>query len=132
MSFLRRLFGGSARLGALAEPDEPEEPVFESSPAVVAWVKLANRDFTNEREQARVFALENRLIAALDAGSSGRYDTNQLEPGFFGMQMLGDDVDGIIRVVRPLLADAPAGSYLTVRRGPTGTAQERVELGDET
>ena len=29
----------------------------------------------------------------------------------------------------PLLADAPEGSYLAVRRGPSGTGEDRIEVG---
>jgi hypothetical protein len=44
------------------------------------------------------------------------------------MRLLGPDPDRIVEVLRPLLAGVPARSYLTVRRGPPGTAEERIEI----
>ena len=76
-----------------------------------------------------VFGLENQVIKALDASGAGTFDTNDLVPGFFGMQLLGPDADRLIDAVHPVLADAPSGSYLAVRRGPAGTSEERVEIG---
>jgi hypothetical protein len=130
VSFLRRLFGGSSDAEAAASDGDsgPGEPILETRPEVAAWVRLGDRAFENEREQSRVFELENQLIGALDASGAGVYETNDLRDGYFGMRMNGPDVDRIVEVVRPLLAEAPAGSYLTVRRGPEGTAEERLEI----
>ncbi len=123
MTFLRRFFGGAGE-----ESPDADEPFVERQPAVTAWVRLGDRGFQNEREQQRVFDLENRLIAALDETGAGMYETNVLEPGFFGMRMLGPDADRIVDTVRPLLSGLPPGSYLTLRRGPQGTSEERVEI----
>ena len=129
MSFLKRLFGSTstepeASDGDGAPDDDPRS-------AVTAWVRLSDPDFGNEREEQRVFELENRIIAAVETAGAGTYDTNELAHGAFGMRLLGDDPDRIVALLRPLLADAPAGSYLTVRRGPTGASEERVEIEGE-
>jgi len=76
-----------------------------------------------------VFALENRLMQALDAAGAGEHDTNALERGYMAMRLVGEDADAIVTTVTPLLADAPEGSYLAVRRGPSGTGEDRVEVG---
>ena len=68
-------------------------------------------------------------MRTLEGSGAGSYDTNDLAPGFFRMTMLGADADRILGIVSPLLQEAPAGSYLAVRRGPSGTSEERLEIG---
>ena len=127
MRFLRRLFAGRA-----AEDAAPEtEQTTSSSPdqhSLVAWIRLYDAEFANEREQVRLFALEDRVMVALETSGIGTYDTNDLERGFFRMHMFGPDADRLVEVVAPLLAEAPPGSYLAKRAGPAGTSEERVEL----
>lgn len=94
----------------------------------MVWLRLLHPDFGDDREQARTFALEDRLMAAVDASGAGTFDTNDLQRGSFGMHFLAHDVDAMLEVIRPLLVGVPAGSYLAVRRGPPGTNEERVEL----
>ncbi len=127
MSFLRRIFGRTED----EESEDLEEPLAEDRQSVVAWVRLGDRNFENEREQQRLFELENRVMRTLEASGAGSYDTNDLAPGFFRMTMLGPDADRIVEVVSPLLRETPAGSYLAVRRGPSGGSEERVELEPE-
>jgi hypothetical protein len=123
VGFLRRLFARDAE-----ELDAPQEPVAEDRQSVVAWIRLGDRNFENEREQQKLFELENRVIRTLEGSGIGSYDTNDLVPGFFRMTMLGPDADRIVEVVAPLLRDTPAGSYLAVRRGPSGSSEERFEI----
>jgi hypothetical protein len=127
VSFLRRFFSGSSD-GEPARADGDSDADDEARSQVTVWVRLSSLDFENEREQQRLFELENRLIKAIDDAGAGTYDTNELARGSFGMRVLGPDPDRILDVIRPLLAGAPFGSYLTVRRGPAGTAEERIEL----
>ena len=138
MSFLRRLFGPRGN-----EPDEVGQPAGEAVQdgdmvgwtdphpelhAVTVWLPLSDPELVAGREQMRMFALEDRLMKALDASGAGAFDTNDLERGFLRMHLYGPDADRIVEVVRPVLADAPAGSYLAKRRGPGGTSEERVDL----
>jgi hypothetical protein len=121
MSFLRRLLGGRDETAPVSvEPDTRQ--------AVTVLLRLNDPELTNDREQAAVYALEDRLMRALDAAAVGTHDTNELERGFLRISLLGPDADRILDVVRPVLADAPRGSYLAVRRGPEGTSEDRVEL----
>jgi hypothetical protein len=136
VSFLRRLFGSSSGEDAAGRDDAVSDDgtdggTGDSRPSVTAWVRLSEANFENEREQARVFSLENAIIAAVDEQGVGSYDTNELARGSFGMRVVGDDPDRLVEVLRPLLATAPAGSFLTVRRGPPGTSEERVELNED-
>jgi hypothetical protein len=125
MSFLRRLFGGGGdddgrSTDVAVGPDERQQ--------VTVLLRVTDPELTNEREQAAVYALEDRLMRALDASGAGTHETNDLDRGFLRIQLLGPDADRMVEVIRPLLADAPAGSYLAVRRGPEGTSEEQVQL----
>ena len=137
MGFLKRLFGGGDGAGAAGEPaDDAEwrqsaEATFEAHAdkhRVTLWLRLYDPAFETMREQQKVFALENSLMRALDDAGAGEHDTNSLEKGFMAMRMVGRDADAIVAVIMPLLADAPDGSYLAVRRGPAGTGEDRLEV----
>jgi len=139
MGFLRRLIGGRSDdagpgPGGGDELDltEATEATFDANSErqrVTVWLRVHDASFENEREQQRVFALENRVMAAVDEAGVGEHDTNSLEPGYFAMRLYGEDATAIAEVVAPLLGDVPAGSYLAVRGGPAGAAEDRVELG---
>ncbi len=140
MSFLKRLFGGGGETGGAsggqsADDDEwrqSAEATFEAhgdKHRVTFWMRLYDPDFETMREQQKVFALENTLMRALDEAGAGEHDTNSLERGYMAMRMVGDDADAIVAVILPLLSEAPEGSYLAVRRGPTGTGEDRIEVG---
>jgi hypothetical protein len=142
MGFLRRLFGGSADVDVASPPARPSDDEAEWRTAheatfdatadrhrVTVWLRLTDPAFENEREQQRLFGLENTLMRALDASAAGEHDSNSLEEGFLAIRLVGDDAEQVVAVVRPLLADAPRGSYLAVRRGPAGSAEERLDLG---
>jgi hypothetical protein len=124
MGFLRRLFGGadeSPETGAV--PDERQ--------GVTVHLRLSDPELTNEREQLAVYGLEDRLMRELDESGAGTHESNELERGFLRIQLLGENADRIVEVIRPLLTDAPSGSYLAVRRGPEGSAEERLDLQSE-
>jgi hypothetical protein len=95
---------------------------------VTVWLRLADPAFLNEREQVRLFALEDRIMRALDESGAGEHDTNSLETGYLALRLVGEDADAIVGVITPLLAEAPAGSYLAARRGPAGSAEQRIDL----
>jgi len=140
VGFLKRLFGGDGENGGGA-PGQPAddaewrhsaEATFEAhgdKHRVTVWVRLYDPDFETMREQQKVFALENRLMQALDADGAGEHDTNSLESGYVAMRLVGPDADAIVATILPLLADAPEGSYLAVRRGPVRTGEDRLEVG---
>ncbi|HSM34338.1 MAG TPA: hypothetical protein VK987_09645 [Anaerolineae bacterium] len=139
MSFLRRLFGnGGEGPGAADGPvDDAEwrraaDATFEAHAdkhRVTIWLRLYDPSFESMREQQRVFALENRIMRTLDEAGAGEHDTNSLERGYLALRLVGEDAEAMVAVVLPLLAEAPDGSYLAVRRGPAGTGEERIEVG---
>jgi hypothetical protein len=140
MGFLTRLLGrpkadhgtdpsedGRANDEGREEPNtasapEPDEPI------VVAYLKLSDAEFSSEREQMRLFALEDRVMRAIDASGAGTYEGNYFDRGFFRLYAAGPDAERLADVVRPLLADAPPGSILVKRNGPPGTEEERIPL----
>lgn len=143
MGFLKRLLGGaggaSDDMDVSADGAPDGEGLLMASEAtfdlhadrqrVSVWLRLHSAAFEDEREQQRVFELENRIMRALDDTGVGEHDTNSLEPGYFAMRLIGDDADAIVEVVEPLLGDAPSGSYLAVRHGGAGTGEDRVGVG---
>ena len=137
MGFLRRLFGG-AEDAPDPSADGDRAPLLEASDAsfelhgdqhrVSVWLRLVDPSFENEREQMRLFALEDRLMRALDDAGTGEHDTNALEAGYLAIRLAGPDADAMVATIGPLLGEAPPGSYLAVRRGPAGSAEDRVEI----
>lgn len=122
MDFLRRLVGGARDTGDDATPPPDDRQ------AVAVLLRLADPELTEDREQLQVYSLEDRLMRALDESGAGTHETNELERGFLRIQLLGPDADRIVDVVRPLLDNAPLGSYIAVRRGLPGTTEERLDL----
>ena len=142
MGFLRRLLGGGAEADRGAPEAEADaratglltarEATFDAHAdreRVTVWLRLASATFEDEREQQRVFALEDRIMRRLDEAGAGEHDTNSLETGYLAIRLIGDDADAIVAAVQPLLVDAPAGSYLAVRHGPANSGEERLEVG---
>jgi hypothetical protein len=125
MDFLRRVLGG----GRDTDEDATLPPDDRQSVAVL--LRLTDPELTDDREQLRVYALEDRLMRALDESGAGTHETNDLERGFLRIQLLGPDADRIVGIVRPLLDSAPPGSYLAVRRGPPGATEERLDLTEQ-
>ena len=123
MDFLRRLLGG-------AGADQPAESpaAADDRQQLTVLLRLADPELTNEREQLHIYALEDRLMKALDESGAGTHETNELAGGYLRIQLLGPDADRIAQVIRPHLADAPPGSYLAIRRGPPGTSEDRMEI----
>src|SRR3954465_133886 len=131
MAFLKRLFGsGSDDANAASTDGDDGDEIPDDRPRVTAWICLGDASFTNEREQQRVFQLENRIIKAVEDAGAGTYDTNELVNGAFGMRLVGDP-DALVAGVRQMRGRKPAGSYLTVRPGGSNVSEERIEI-DET
>ncbi len=142
MGILKRLFGsggnddGASGMGGGPADDaewrQSAEATFEAhadKQRVTVWLRLYDPSFETSREQQRAFALENRLMRALDEAGAGEHDTNSLERGYLAMRLVGEDADAMVAVVLPFLDEAPEGSYLAVRRGPAGTGEDRLEVG---
>jgi hypothetical protein len=119
--------GTRAGEGAQEEPNAASAPEPEG-PTVVAYLKLSDQEFASEREQMRLFALEDRIMAAVHTSGAGTYEGNYVDRGFFRLYASGPDAEQLADVMRPLLGDAPRGSVLVKRNGPPGTDEERIPL----
>ncbi|MFN8619785.1 MAG: hypothetical protein U0869_11635 [Chloroflexota bacterium] len=152
MGFFKKLFGGGgssdddasgARAGAGGatggsgggggEEDLPlvSGPVTDGDPSlhrVVAWIRLNDPTFESTREQLRMFALEDRCMKALFDAGAGDLDTNELDRGYLALRFQGRDADAMAAILAPLMGEVPPGSYLAVRRGPYGAAEDRIDL----
>ena len=75
-------------------------------------------------------AIEDPLIAAIEASGIGEFDGNAIGPDGAVLYMYGNDADALFEVVRPALevAGVPAGSYVVKRYGPPGANETRVDL----
>lgn len=124
---MRRLLGG----GGGTEHDQATAATADDREQLTVLLRLSDPELLNEREQMHVYALEDRLMKALDESGAGTHETNELEGGYLRIQLLGPQAESIAEVVRPHLADAPLGSYLAIRRGPPGTSEERLQLNGE-
>ncbi len=94
---------------------------------MIAFLKLSDAEFTIEREQMKLFAVEDRIMAAVTE-CGGTYEGNYVDRGFFRLYASGPDAERLAEVITPLLCDAPRGSILVKRNGPPGTEEERVQL----
>jgi hypothetical protein len=113
---------------ALQEEENAASAPEPEGPSVVAYLKLSDAELTNDREQMRLFALEDRLMRAIDASGAGTYEGNYLDRGFLRLYASGPDADRLAAVIRPLLEGAPPGSVLVKRNGPPGADEERIPL----
>ena len=134
MGILKRLFGGGDAADDRGGGDDAPlaaGPVTDGDPSlhrVVAWIPLNDPTFESSREQQRLFALEDRCMRALFESGASDLDTNELDRGFFAIRFQGRDADAMAAVLAPLMADVPRGTYLAVRRGPYGAAEDRIDL----
>ena len=84
---------------------------------------------------SRLFALEDKLIEALEKAGTGDYDGNEVaadgSDGF--LYMYGPDADALFKTVKPILAtvDFMKGATATLRYGPPedGTREVDVAVG---
>ena len=79
-----------------------------------------------------LFALEDRLREAIDAGGVGEFDGNELASDLSDgtLYMYGPDAEALFKVVRPLLAEAECfrTAAATLRFGPPADGvPERTE-----
>ena len=81
---------------------------------------------------SRLFALEDRLEAAIDAVRAGEFDGNEVATdGSDGtLYMYGPDADTLFAVVRPILeaTDFMLGARVRLRYGPPEDGVREVEV----
>ena len=101
----------------------------DSEHAVVVHFTYGSTDLS------RLFALEDRLEAALTEAKVGEYDGNEVAvDGSDGyLYMYGPNADALFKVVRPILeaTDFMRGASVTLRYGPPekGVKETEVKIG---
>jgi hypothetical protein len=78
-----------------------------------------------------IFALEERLEAAINAAGAGEFDGNEIaEDGSDGyLYMYGPDADALFETIRPILeaSDFMGGAFVTLRYGPSEDGVRETE-----
>jgi len=116
MGILSRLFGRQPGIAV----ESPEHGV------------LVKFDYLATTDLGPLFALEERLNAAIDAAQAGEFDGNEVatdgSDGF--LYMYGPDADRLFEVIRPVLEACPfmRGARITLRYGPPSSEVRRREF----
>jgi hypothetical protein len=87
--------------------------------AVIVRLRLDDDGFGSGEERDRLFALQDELIAAIEAAGAGELDGDEFGEGECVLYMYGSDADRLFATVAPLLRTVPirAGSYAIKRYG---------------
>src|SRR5438067_12423378 len=90
--------------------------------AVFVFIKLSDGDMGDSADDDAIYALEDRLNAAIERQGVGELDGDEWGSGNCQLFMYGDDAETIFDVITPLLLshDAPGVSYAIRRYGPPG------------
>jgi hypothetical protein len=109
---------------AVSKADAVEEQ------AVIVDLRLTGGDFGSDAERQKVFELEDKLIAAIEAQGVGEYDGNEFGEGGVTLYAYGPDADALFAAMETPLRDFAAnlGSSATLRYGSADNpaAKERV------
>ena len=113
---------GSAVASVAAEPAPP--PVAEH--AVIVHFKYGSTDL------ARLFALEEKLEAAISDAKAGEFDGDEIAvDGSDGsLWMYGPDADRLFQVIEPILRASPfmRGARVKLRYGPPADGVREKEI----
>ena len=91
-----------------------------------------NFDYIGSTDLARLFALEEKLEAVINAAKAGELDGNEVatdgSDGF--LYMYGPDADRLFEVIRPVLEACSfmRGARITLRYGPATAEARRREF----
>ena len=100
--------------------------------AVIVHFSINGDEFGEVAEREEIFALQDRLIAAIDGAGVGEFDGNEFGGGEAVLYMYGPDADALFEVVEPILRAFPARpAWCVLRYGEAAdpTAVEgRIDL----
>ncbi|HWA20574.1 MAG TPA: hypothetical protein VG757_16430 [Devosia sp.] len=71
--------------------------------AVILHLKLSDGDMGSEAEREAIFALEDRLAAAIEEPGLGEFDGNEFGGGECTLYFYGPDADRIYSALVPIL-----------------------------
>ena len=111
-------------------PQEMPNPADDQRQAVFVFIKLSDGDMGDSEDDDAIYALEDRLNAAIERQGVGELDGDEWGNGNCQLFMYGNSADKIFDVITPLLLDhqAPAVSYAIKRYGPPGAPERMVHL----
>jgi hypothetical protein len=80
---------------------------------------MSDDNFGDEAEREAIFALEDRLVDAIEGPGLGEFDGNEFGGGECTLYMYGNDADRIFNAVAPILRSSPfaRGGYALKRFG---------------
>jgi hypothetical protein len=101
---------------------------------VLVHIPLTDQEFGNSAEREAIFALENQLLAAIQAAGAGEFDGNEFGDGQCTLYMYGNDADRLFGSIEAILRSSPLASRgnAIVRYGPPGAGHKQVSLSGET
>jgi hypothetical protein len=98
--------------------------------AVIIDLRLTGGDFGSDAERQKIFALEDKLIAAIGQQGVGEYDGNEFGEGGVTLYAYGPNADALFAVMEAPIRDfgPNPGSSATLRYGSAENlaAKERV------
>ena len=105
------------------------QPVVSSEHAVIIHYKLSDDAHGTVEEREAIFALEDRMEAAITAATAGEFDGNEFGGGEAVLYMYGPDRDRLWAAVEPQArAFALRPAFADLRSGGPESAAERLHL----
>ena len=100
--------------------------------AIIIHLRFSDSEGGTREEQEKMFALEDKIITAIDHSEAGVYDGNEIGGGEFTIYIYGRSAERLWDIVSPLMKTLHArnGSYLIMRDGGPGASEKRVPLAD--
>jgi hypothetical protein len=114
-----------ALFAALSKWTKPTQASAAEEQALIVTLMLPHSD-----DSERIYALEDKLTAAIKMASAGEFDGDEFGKGTCTLYMYGPDAERLysatIKIIRGY---RPAkGSYVIKRFGKPGAKQERIEF----
>lgn len=109
-------------------------PVMAKAPdhAVIVHFALNGGDYGTEAQREALFALEDRLIQAIDAAGAGEFDGNEFGGGEAVLYAYGPDASVLYAAMEPHLRDCePRPAFAILRFGDVSdpeATQQRLDF----
>lgn len=100
--------------------------------ALIIHLHLRDGPMASPEERDKIFALEDKVIKAIEESGAGEYDGNEIGEGEFTMYIYGPSTQQLWNVVSPCIGAfvTNPGSYLIMRHGGLGAKEDRVPLSN--
>jgi hypothetical protein len=119
-------------MGMFKRRDKKESSAPAPEHAVIVHYSLSGEELGSVQEREAIFALEDRLIRAIEAADAGEFDGNEFGGGEAVLYAYGPDADALFRAMEQDLRAFPARPAHALLRfgGPAdpGGIQRRIDL----